>query len=60
MEKLKDIFETRLIPPNKEWLDISTEDYFRLITDLSSMYKFIKMRFLPKLQRYISKEMDKN
>ena len=49
MDKLKDLFEARLIPLNKVLPDIPNDDQFRPITVLSAMYKFVEMRFLPKL-----------
>ena len=44
----------------KVWPNIPTEDNFRPVVVLSAMYKFMELRFLPKLQNYLSLRLDKN
>ena len=60
MKRLKGSFKARLVPLNKNWHEIPDKTQFRPIILLPSMYKFLELRFLPKLQKYMSKEMDKN
>ena len=60
MQLMPDITWARLIPLNKVWPNIPTEDNFRPVVVLSAMYKFLELRFLPKLQNYLSLRLDKN
>ena len=48
------IYKARLIPLNKAHPDIPKETEFRPIVVLSSLYKFLELRFLPKLNYYLS------
>lgn len=54
------IGSARLIPLNKVWPEIPRGDQFRPITVLSPLFKFMEMRFLPKLQRYLIRSLDRN
>ena len=47
------IFEARIIPLNKVWPDIPKIDQFRPIIILSHAYKWLELRFLYKIQRYL-------
>ena len=49
MELLQSIFNARLVPLNKVWPAIPNYNEFRPIAILSAMYKFLELRFLPKL-----------
>ncbi len=57
---MNDIFRARLVPLNKVWPEIPSPDQFRPITVLSAMYKFIELRFLPKLNKYLKERLDKS
>ena len=60
MVLIKDCFKARLVPLNKVHPDIPKDGEFRPIIILSPLYKFLELRFLPKLQRYMSNRMDKS
>ena len=53
------LFKARLIPLNKSHPDIPKETDFRPIVVLSSLYKFMELRFLPNLNKYLSEQMSK-
>ena len=59
MEKVGDIWKARLIPLNKKWPNIPDVKEFRPIIVLSAMFKFLEMRFLPKLENYMITRMDR-
>jgi len=59
MSKLRDCTAARLIPLNKVWPKIPGINDFRPIIVLSAIFKFLELRFLPKLQCYLSQKMDK-
>ena len=48
---------SRLVALNKVWPQIPSRDDFRPITVLSAMYKFMELRFLPKLNNYLVNHM---
>lgn len=52
--------EARLIPLNKVYPDIPKNTDFRPIVVLSIMYKWLELRFLSKLNRFMVEKLDKN
>jgi len=54
------IFKARLVPLNKVWPEIPTYQDFRPIAILSSMFKVLELRFIPKLAEYMKERMDVN
>lgn len=52
--------ESRLIPLNKVYPSIPKMEEFRPIVVLSIMYKWLELRFLYKLNRYMVNKMDPN
>ena len=54
------IFKSRLIPLNKSYPDIPSENQFRPIVVLSAALKQMLLRFFYKLRRYMYDRMDKN
>jgi hypothetical protein len=60
IKALERTFEARLIPLNKVWPDIPREDQFRPIVVLSPMYKWLELRFAPRLMRYLTDSLDRN
>ena len=52
------IYKARLIPLNKAHPEIPKQTEFRPIVVLSSLYKFLELRFLPKLNKYLSQEIN--
>ena len=60
IQMLERSFEARLVPLNKVWPDIPKGDEFRPIVIESPMYKFLELRFFPKLQSYLVNQLDKN
>lgn len=60
MRRLERSFEARLIPLNKVWPDIPREEQFRPIVVLSPLFKWLELRFLPKLSSYLTNELDSN
>jgi hypothetical protein len=57
---LKNCYEARLVPLNKNYPDIGRYDQFRPIAILSAMVKYLELRFLPKLEAYMVNKMDPN
>jgi hypothetical protein len=57
---MQPIFKARLVPLNKAWPNIPTWCDFRPIAIISAMYKYLELRFLPKLSLYMKKHMDIN
>ena len=57
---MKDIGRSRLLALNKVWPNIPKADEFRPIVILSPLYKFLELRFLPKLNHYLLNRMTKN
>ena len=57
---LEKTFEARLVPLNKVWPDIPKGDEFRPIVIESPMYKYLELRFLPQLRKYLVDKLDKN
>ena len=55
----KKSFECRLIALNKEFPNIPSKKAFRPIVIVSPLVKFLELRFMPKLRRYLSDAMDK-
>lgn len=51
---------SRLIPLNKVYPDIPMENQFRPIFVLSAMFKFLELRFAPKLKNYLKRHLDRN
>ncbi|CAD8215511.1 unnamed protein product [Paramecium octaurelia] len=49
----------RLVPLNKVFPDIPTKTQFRPITILSPLFKLLELRFLPRLQQYLSTRLSK-
>ncbi len=60
MARLRGCFEARLIPLNKVWPRIPRGDQFRPICVLSPAYKWLELRFLPRLRDYMSHGLDRN
>ena len=54
MNKIGNIWKARLVPLNKKWPDVPDRKDFRPIVVLSAMYKFLDLRFLPKLKKYMT------
>jgi hypothetical protein len=57
---LSSIFEARLCPLNKVWPEIPTRAEFRPIVILSPMFKFLEIRFLARLNSYLTNRLDRN
>ena len=57
---MKDILQARLCPLNKVWPNIPRREQFRPIAILSAMYKFLELRFFPRLNGYLKHDMDRN
>jgi hypothetical protein len=53
IEQLQSSFEARLVPLNKAWPNIPREDEFHPIVILSPAYKWLELRFIPKLRSYL-------
>jgi hypothetical protein len=53
------IFEAKLTPLNKVWPDIPKYNEFRPITIVSSVVKWLEMRFVPTIKNYLKFELDK-
>ena len=51
---LSSIFEARLCPLNKVWPEIPSRAEFRPIVILSPMFKFLEIRFLARLNGYLT------
>lgn len=60
LKMLRKSFKVELIPLNKVWPQIPLQDQFRPIAIESAIFKFIELRFLPKLNEYLSMRMDRN
>jgi hypothetical protein len=56
----EDLFEGRLIPLNKKYPNIPRGNEFRPIVVLSTAFKWLALRFMPKLNKYMRERMDKN
>ena len=57
---MRNIFKVELVPFNKVWPNIPQQDQFRPIAVESPLFKFLELRFLGKLNTYLSERMDKN
>jgi hypothetical protein len=60
IDVMKDLGKSRLLALNKVWPNIPKADEFRPIVILSPLYKFLELRFLPKLNHYLLNRMAKN
>jgi hypothetical protein len=60
IEKLKGCFAARLIPLNKVWPNIPSGEQFRPIAVLSPAFKWLELRFLPRLRTYLTRDLDRN
>ncbi len=54
------MFEARLCPLNKVWPQIRKNDEFGPIVVLSPLFKFLELRFLSKLNKYLTFQLDRN
>jgi hypothetical protein len=54
------MFQARLCPLNKVWPNIPLSEEFRPIVVLSPLYKFLELRFLSKLNTYLTQKLDRN
>ena len=54
------MFEARLCPLNKVWPQIPKNDEFRPIVVLSPLFMFLELRFLSKLNKYLTYQLDRN
>jgi hypothetical protein len=54
------MFQARLCPHNKVWPNIPLSEEFRPIMVLSPLYKFLELRFLSKLNTYLTQKLDRN
>jgi hypothetical protein len=54
------MFQARLCPLNKVWPNILLSEEFRPIVVLSPLYKFLELRFLSKLDTYLTQKLDRN
>ena len=52
LNNIPNLGETRLVPLNKVYPEIPKENEFRPIAILSSLYKFLSLRFIYKLRKY--------
>ena len=57
---MRNTFKVELVPLNKVWPNIPQQDQFRPIAVESPLFKFLELRFLGKLNTYLSERMDKN
>lgn len=60
LSRMRDTFKVELVPLNKVWPSIPQQDQFRPIAVESPLFKFIELRFLYKLNSYLSNQMDQN
>jgi hypothetical protein len=54
------MFQARLCSFNKVWPNIPLSEEFRPIVVLSPLYKFLELRFLSKLNTYLTQKLDRN
>ena len=54
------LYHARLVPLNKANPNKTSSNEFRPIVILSAFYKFIELRFLHKLNKYLSERMSKD
>ena len=60
IEELEDTWNTRLVPLNKVFPNIPTRKEMRPIAVQSPLVKLLEARFLPKLQKYLNKKLDRS
>jgi hypothetical protein len=60
IEGLEDMWNTRLVPLNKAFPNIPTRKEMRPIAVQSPLVKLLEARFLPKLQKYLNKKLDRS
>ncbi len=58
LELLEGIFEASLIPLTKVWPAIAQSDQFSLIIALSVAFKWLEVRFIPRLHDYLCSGLD--
>jgi hypothetical protein len=54
------MFQARLFPLNKVWPYIPLSEKIRPIVVISPLYKFLELRFLSKLNAYLTQKLDRN